>query len=252
MANDPYIDPDTGVLRNLLGISDQDELDRVEAEITALRLAQLAENPLPGAYDLQHLRAVHKQIFGDLYAWAGELRTVAIAKRDVFCLPQHIRAFADEVFARLARDNYLQGLDHGAFASGLAEFLGDINALHPFREGNGRAQRALVSQLTRSAGYELRWTEMKPEENVRASQAAHRGDNGPLRQMLARLIVPGRSSDVMSGQPSHPENTAAATYERHHSPSPGEGSTPPRIPQQSSRPRHTSRRKPPGTSGPAR
>ncbi|MFC7655195.1 Fic/DOC family protein [Pseudonocardia benzenivorans] len=87
MADDPYTDPRTGVLRNVLGISDQDELDRIEAEVTALRLVQLAESALPGAYDLAHLQAFHRFLFTDLYDWAGQLRTVTIAKQDLFCPP---------------------------------------------------------------------------------------------------------------------------------------------------------------------
>ncbi|MFR9802568.1 Fic/DOC family protein [Pseudonocardia sp. RS010] len=142
--SDPYTDPCTGLLRNKLGITDADELDRVGAEVTALRLVQLREQGLPGSYDLAHLQAFHRFIFGDLYDWAGQLRTVATAKEDLFCLPQHLVGFAEDVFGKLARrDHHLRGLDRAAFIDKLAELLGELNALHPFREGNGRAQRFL-------------------------------------------------------------------------------------------------------------
>lgn len=242
MADDPYTDPDTGVLRNLLGISDQQELDRVEAEVTAVRLAQLAENPLPGAYDLSHLQTLHRRIFGDIYGWAGELRTVAIAKQDLFCLPQHIRAFADEVFGRLAGNDYLQGLDRDAFVSGLADLLGDINALHPFREGNGRTQRAFLLQLARAAGHQLSWLALDQQANIEASQAAHRGDNAPLRALLDQLVDRAPSGPSSS----HPAGPAGGTYRP-----PTEGSSQaaaPRIPTQPSPIRHSPKRKPPGES----
>jgi cell filamentation protein len=242
VADDPYTDPGTGVLRNLLGISDQDELDRVEAEVTAVRLAQLAENPLPGAYDLAHLQALHRRIFGDVYAWAGELRTVAIAKQDLFCLPQHIRAFADEVFGRLARNGYLQGLDHDAFVSGLADLFGDINALHPFREGNGRTQRAFLTQLARSAGHQLSWQGLDQQANIEASQAAHRGDNEPLRALLDRLVDRARSRPSSS----HPARTASGTY-RSPTEAQNQDATP-RIPAQPSPRSHSPKRKPPDES----
>ncbi len=100
---DPYLDLEHGVLRNRLGITDPGELSRVEAELTALRLVELRQRPLPGGYDLAHLQAFHAHIFGDIYDWAGQLRTVSIGKGHLFCLPQHLESFAHEVFDRLER-----------------------------------------------------------------------------------------------------------------------------------------------------
>src|SRR5450756_1631258 len=86
MSEDPYVYPGTTVLRNHRGIRTQTELTAVEAEVTAYALAQLASRRIPGGYDLRHMQAFHRAIFGDLYRWAGELRTVAIAKTGLFCL----------------------------------------------------------------------------------------------------------------------------------------------------------------------
>lgn len=72
---DPYLDPACAVLRDLLGITDLDELDRVEAALSASRLIDLERQRLPSMYDLDHLRAFHRYILGDVYEWAGELRT---------------------------------------------------------------------------------------------------------------------------------------------------------------------------------
>jgi cell filamentation protein len=139
VSDDPYLDPATGMLRNSLGLTDQAALDRAETRITTLRLFQLAEQPLPGALDFAHLCAFHRFVFGDIYPWAGEVRTVSIAKGLPFCLPQHIESFAEEIFTRLAAADYLRGRDRAEFIDGLTELLGDLNALHPFRDGNGRA-----------------------------------------------------------------------------------------------------------------
>lgn len=188
MNEDPYVDPATGVLRNLLGISDADELARAESDLTSYRLVELREAYLPGRYDLAHLQAFHRFIFGDVYDWAGELRTVAIAKSDLFCLPQHIQSYAEDVFSRLARADLLHGLSREEFVDVVADFLGDVNSLHPFREGNGRTQRAFFGQLTRDAGYGMNWSLIDAAANVQASQAAHRGDLAPLRAMLDRLV----------------------------------------------------------------
>ncbi|WP_181780241.1 Fic/DOC family protein [Pseudonocardia pini] len=188
---DPYFDAAHGVLRNRLGIVDRVELEQVEAELTALRLVELQEQPIPGGYDLAHMQAFHRFIFGDVYDWAGELRSVVIGKGEVFCLPQFIEPFADDVFGRLARGGFLCGLGRAPFVDGLTELFADVNALHPFREGNGRTQRVFLAQLAADAGWRLRWEPMNPGENVRVSQLAHRGDVAPLRAMLDGLVDAG-------------------------------------------------------------
>jgi cell filamentation protein len=186
---DPYLDLDSGSLRNLLRITDAAELSRVEAALTASRIYDLHRTPLPGRYDLAHLRAFHHHIFGDVYDWAGELRTVVIGRGLPFSRPEHIAGDAEELFDWLARRNHLAGLDREPFVDALTELLSDLNALHPFREGNGRTQRAFVAQLARDAGHPVRWSAMDPQENVTASRAAHRGDDAPLRALLHKLIA---------------------------------------------------------------
>lgn len=109
MTTDRYVDPDTGVLRNRLGIVDHERLSAVETDLTTAALADLGTRILPGEYDLDHLRSFHREIFGDIYPWAGEIRVVAIAKSDLFCLPQHIESYATELFAGLARNSTFAG-----------------------------------------------------------------------------------------------------------------------------------------------
>ena len=192
---DPYVDPATGVLRNLLGINDPDLLKEIEAGVSAGAINALGVERLPGSYDLEHLRAFHRRIFGRLYPWAGEIRTVAIAKPDMFCLPQFIKPYANDVFLNLALEKHLRGLPREAFVDRLTHYLAEVNAIHPFREGNGRTQRAFFSQLARDAGWAIRWRAMDPDENIAASIAALRGDNGPLRAMLDRLVAPEPEED---------------------------------------------------------
>lgn len=187
-GSDPYIDPETGVLRNRLGISDPDQLEAAESDFTAVRLAGLVRRSLPGDYDLAHLQRFHERIFRDVYPWAGQLRTVVISKGATFCLPQHIESFAADVFGRLSAADVLRGRGREWFIDGLTELLADLNALHPFREGNGRTQRAFCAQLAHDAGHHLRWAAMDPLENITASRASLAGDNGPLRTLLERLV----------------------------------------------------------------
>ncbi|HEV2638974.1 MAG TPA: Fic family protein [Actinocrinis sp.] len=186
--NDPYALPN-GVMRNRLGIEDQAALDAAEADITGARLIALGLIAIPGGYDLAHLRAFHRFIFGDLYDWAGTLRTVDITKHDPFCRRIHLEGYAAQIFHRLAEAKHLRGLDRADFVAGLAMAYADINALHPFREGNGRTQRAFLAQLAREAGYPISWAGLGAVENEAASIAGFRGNLDPLIALLDRHVA---------------------------------------------------------------
>lgn len=199
MTHDPYVYPDTNVLRNLQGIRDPAQLQQLEAQLTRLRLPRIAAHPIDGGYDLAHLQRFHHALFQGLYGWAGELRTVPISKADLFALPQHIQSYGQEIFSELAREHHLAGLTRDELVDRLARHLGNVNALHPFREGNGRAQRAFFTQLAGGLGYELRWQHIDAQRNTTAAIAAMRGNDMPLRQLLDQITVP-RSAGA--GDPS--------------------------------------------------
>src|SRR5436305_10700282 len=97
--SDPYIDRDTGVLTNRLGIVDESTLEQVEADLVAVRSYELSLNPVSGRFDLAHLQAIHRYLFGDVYEWAGELRTVDISKGSSrFAHHAHIESAAAPIF----------------------------------------------------------------------------------------------------------------------------------------------------------
>jgi cell filamentation protein len=188
MPVDPYVYPGTNVLRNHFGIRDPGELARREAQASAYRTVQLGARPLPGRYDLPHLQAFHRHLFGDLYPWAGEIRTIVIAKGDMFALPEHIVPYLTDVFSHLAGEEHLRELGRDRFVARLTHYLAEINAVHPFREGNGRTQRAFLGQLATERGYWIAWDRAAPGRNITASIASMRGDNGPLQVMLDGLV----------------------------------------------------------------
>ena len=190
-AGDPYSDPVTGVLYNKLRLGTAAELDAAEREITHAALILLDESPVFPSYDLPHLREIHDRIFGDIFEWAGQIRTVSITKGAMFCLPQYIDSSASVIFSELHDEDCLRGLRRVAFVGKLAHYLGEVNALHPFREGNGRAQRAFFGQLARDAGFTLAWQHLDPARNVEASAAIMRGDPGLMREMLDSLVRDG-------------------------------------------------------------
>ena len=191
MPQDPYSDPVTGVLYNRLKLRSAAALEAAEREITHAALILLDESPVSPSYDLPHLREIHRWIFGDIYEWAGQIRTVAIAKGAVFCLPQYVESSVSVIFRELHDEDCLRGLRHDMFVGRLAYYLGEVKALHPFREGNGRAQRAFFRQLARDAGFTLAWQHLDPVRNVEASAAIMRGDPEPMRKMLDALVRDG-------------------------------------------------------------
>jgi cell filamentation protein len=172
-SGDPYLDPASGVLRNLLGINDAAELSRAEAALSASRLIDLERRRLPGRYDLAHLQAFHRYILATSTPGLASCAPCPSRKGSMFCLPQHLESYASDVFGRLAAVERLRGLARDPFITGLAGFLADVNALHPFREGNGRTQRAFFSQLANDAGHHIAWVRMDPDRNMAASAAAH-------------------------------------------------------------------------------
>lgn len=188
MHEDPYADPVTGALRNKLGLSTAAALEAAEREITHSAMILLRESPVRATYDLTHLCAIHRRIFGDIYDWAGQVRTVAIAKGSMFCLPQFIEQAIAGISAQLHQEGLLRALGRDAFVDRLAYYLGEVNAVHPFREGSGRAQRAFFEELAAGAGYMLDWQELDAERNIAVSDAIMRGDPGPMRKMLDELI----------------------------------------------------------------
>jgi cell filamentation protein len=182
---DPYVYPGTNVLRNLRDIRDDALLSEFEAEASARRLRQLERKPLTGAFDTRHLQAIHRHIFQDVYEWAGKFRTVNISKAGApFAFKEHIVSSLDKTFGELRDEHYLTGADAALFCNRAAYYLGEINAIHPFREGNGRAQREFIRELAVRNGYTFDWSRVSQEEMIEASRHSLRVDNSGLEQVL--------------------------------------------------------------------
>lgn len=183
---DPYCYEGTTVLKNIPGIRDQAALDELEKRMTALR----SEEPLPsGRLGVTHYCAIHRHLFQDVYAWAGKYRSVRISKGEsAFCYPEHIRREMGRLFGSLRAQNYLRGLPTGEFANAGADFLAALNAIHPFREGNGRTQMAFILMLADRAGHPLNLDRLEPNDFLSAMVASFHGENGRLLQQLSFLL----------------------------------------------------------------
>lgn len=139
--SDNYCYPNSTVLKNKLNIQDKQTLLQAEIALTSTRLLELQNQPIKGNFDFKHLCQIHKHIFQDLFPWAGEIRTSNIGKGNIFCLVQYIPTYASSIFDTYYHDCQAVKHDKQQFVHVLTEHYADLNALHPFREGNGRTQR---------------------------------------------------------------------------------------------------------------
>jgi cell filamentation protein len=140
---------------------------------------------MAGGFDARHLQSIHHYIFQDVYPWAGNFRTVDIAKDGhLFGLNQHIGSFLHKTFDDLRNERYLRALDQARFAGRAAYYLGEINAIHPFREGNGRAQREFIRQLALRNGYSIDWSRISRQQMIDASRQSFQKDNAGLEKLL--------------------------------------------------------------------
>jgi cell filamentation protein len=189
--NDPYLYPDTDVLRNKPGLRTADGLARYEYERAAWRLEEMRRWPPPDRFDLEGLKRLHGHIFQDVYDWAGSIRTVDITKAgQMFCRPDFIEGEGKRLADALAREEQLRGLGRAAFVERLAEHYADWNALHPFRDGNGRSTRKFFRQLAKQAGYELDLTKIERSAWNEASARSFNGDVKALHKVLAAAVRP--------------------------------------------------------------
>ncbi len=184
---DPYVYPGTNVLRNLRDIREPERLASFEAAATARRLKELESDPLRGSFDAEHLQAVHEYIFQDVYAWAGRFRTVNIAKSGqfYFAFANRIEPSIAKLLGRLRLEKLLEGLAVQDFSIRAGHYLGELNAIHPFREGNGRSQREIIRELALRNGYVLNWSRAAPEQVREASRRSFQhGDNGGMMELI--------------------------------------------------------------------
>ena len=175
-----YCYPHSNCLRNKFNITDEEELKDMERQITSVRAAQILKEPVKGLFDENHLKAIHKHLFQDLYSWAGEFRKVNISKGNPFCLFQYIPEQLNNLFKELKNEAYLSLLNENDLA--------ELNAIHPFREGNGRTQRIFIMELALKNGYILDLSHVEKKEMIRASVQSFALNYGPMKDIIKKSL----------------------------------------------------------------
>lgn len=187
-----YCYPGTDVLINSFDVRDEEKLKELEKVYSLLRLSELQIKKPTDPLDLQAFLAIHQVLLQDVYPFAGELRKEMISKgSSSFAHPKHIEAHLLKIFNELKAENYLKRLPRNQLISRLAYFLSELNALHPFREGNGRSIREFARQLVLNAGYRLDWEKVRePAEIINAFVDSFNKDNNRLEGLLDQIITP--------------------------------------------------------------
>ncbi|EDT3782974.1 putative adenosine monophosphate-protein transferase Fic [Salmonella enterica subsp. enterica serovar Saintpaul] len=193
-GRDPYLYPGLNVMRNRLGIHQAQRLAQAAHEMTALRAATIELGPL--VRGLPHLCAIHRQLYQDIFDWAGQLREVDIYQGDTrFCHFAYIEKEGNALMQDLEEEGYLVGLAHEKFVERLAHYYCEINVLHPFRFGSGLAQRIFFEQLALHAGYALSWQGIAVETWKQANQSGAMGDLSALRAIFQKAISEARETE---------------------------------------------------------
>lgn len=181
--------PGTSVLINKLDIRDEAALASAEVEIVTVRTAQWLLEPLAGTFDFSHYKAIHGHLFGDLYDWAGQIRTVNLSQKGTrFCPAGQIEERAAAIFSRLKTLHYLSGMEAEPLVEEFTDLYCSTNELHPFREGNGRTQRVFLAQLIQAAGYELNFSDVDGDLLMLATIQAAQGVTDLLKQIFSDTI----------------------------------------------------------------
>jgi fido (protein-threonine AMPylation protein) len=181
---DPYTYPGTDTLKNRLGIRDPALLHLAEYAVTRRREMSAPALPLTA----EGFKAAHRHLFQDLYPWAGQVRTVNLHHPQAamrFALPHLVDGALAKQFQWLAAEGNLAGLGAAAFAAKAAHHVGELNAIHAFRDGNGRTMRLHLKQLAARAGHQLDPTRLPAQVwNDASNVSFHAGNNQPLAAVI--------------------------------------------------------------------
>lgn len=186
-GDDPYTYKSSDVLINKFDIQDPRILEEAEKEFT--ELAALSINFKEPPYTFETLCDIHRTLFSDLFEWAGVIRTIDISKgTSRFCSCEFIERESNKLFSSLAKDSFLEGLERALFIKKLAEYYCDINVLHPFREGNGRAQRILFEHICINSGYNLNLSGISVKEWTDANILGYHCDCSAMEKIFDRCV----------------------------------------------------------------
>jgi len=185
-----YFYSGTDTYINKFGIKDRELLMKVEADLTNQRLYELYCNPLKGDFSLEHLLKVHEYIFHDLYCFAGKIREENIQKDDtLFCDYLYISKNLSSKLNELKAENFLSSINFKEFIKRISYYYSELNIIHPFREGNGRAIREFIRTLGLRNKFYIEWKESLNKEHLEAVIYSVFVDTTKLEGYFSKIIT---------------------------------------------------------------
>lgn len=182
-----YCYPGTNVLKNKLGITDPKVFKEAESELAFAGLLELELIPIRGNFDRAHLYAVHNFLFESFYDFAGKTRKEDISKGNTrFCVWQYIDEQLDLLFGKIKNMEKPNGREE--VADFFSYLMAELNIIHPFREGNGRAIREFIREYATQFGFKLDWSKVTRDELLN-SMIASVLDRTSLTLCLVNCLV---------------------------------------------------------------
>ncbi len=168
--NSIYCYENTNILKNKFDIKDNKKLEDIERKLVIVKLYELRQNKNIGNFDIKHFVSIHRFLFEDIYPFAGLFRTENIAKGN-FCFAewQYIESELQRILQELKQENYLKNMDHETFIKRISYYMSELNVLHPFREGNGRAIREFIRELAYINNYIFDLQNIEAQDMLNAS-----------------------------------------------------------------------------------
>jgi cell filamentation protein len=180
----------TEVLRNLADVRDAAMLELFERR--RVTLAARRRQPMR-ALTYDEFKGVHRVLFREVYAWAGQIRDYSTGRGSApFCLPEFIDVNMERIFAAICNADGLRNLTAEAFAQRAADVVNEINAVHPFIEGNGRTSREFLKDLAAHAGHPIDMARFdRASWYAAAARGFEAGDHAPMRDCIRAALIRG-------------------------------------------------------------
>ncbi len=181
--NDDYL-----LKTNLLSITDFAELEQAEAFTFSMRATQIEQGVYNiTAFSRNDFVELHRHLFQDIYAFAGQFRDVQLMKGGTrFCQVQFMDGYASNLFTQLNNEPNWDSLEYAA--KRLAYFKSELNMLHPFREGNGRTIRIFLQSFAKQKGFFWTYDKMDRDEYMQAMIRAVTSED-LLEQLLLNTLT---------------------------------------------------------------
>ena len=177
-------------LINKLGIRDEDKLKRYEAAVTFAKISEIENGLVDFPVSSEGYKSIHRFIFEDIYDWAGEYRKVNISKKGTsFASFDSIERLMNNCFERLITLDCFINMPRDEYVRNVADLYQTLNMIHPFREGNGRTERAFISKLVRIAGHYADFSRVDEDELMIATIIAAEGVRDALISVISKIIV---------------------------------------------------------------